>query len=51
MKNKKKHWVILMEIRAITQSNQIQTSDAITQSNQIQMSDEGLKACLVVMFK
>ena len=40
-----------MEIQAITQSNQIQTSDAITQSNQIQMSDEGLRACLVVMFK
>ena len=40
-----------MEIQAITQSNQIQTSDAITQSNQIQTSDEGLRPCLVVMFK
>jgi len=40
-----------MEIQAITQSNQIQTSDAITQSNQIQTSDERLRACLVVMFK
>ena len=40
-----------MEIQAITQSNQIQTSDAITQSNQIQTSDEELRACLIVMFK
>ena len=40
-----------MEIQAITQSNQIQTSDAITQSNQIQTSDEELRAYLIVMFK